>query len=172
MDSKQIKEKIKEGYIRTSVVFEVIGRPAEHIIEALKKLIEFIQQDKKIIIISHKIHDAEEVKEENMREMFSSFMELELLLDSPKKAIEFIYDYMPASMEIIEPSNFSFKLNEFNSVLNDITGRLHQYDAMLKQTNLEKQIIFNKLQEVQKFLKEKGFVKESSKKPENKEEKK
>lgn len=154
MDSKEIKEKVREGWVRANVLFEIIGKPAEHLIDTLKKLVELIGQDKKIIILSSKIHDAEKVED---KDVFSSFSELDLLFETPKGAVEFVYDYMPASIEVTEPNNFNFKLNEFNGIINDIATRLHQYDATLKQTHLEKDILFNHIQGIKKALESKGI---------------
>jgi len=152
MEKKEIKEKISKGWVKASIIFEIIGRPKEHIIEALNKLVEFLKQDKKLILLSEKINEAMPVED---KELFSSFLEIEVLLESPTKAMEFVYDYMPSSIEIIEPTSFNLKLNDLNNLLNDSASKLHRYDALLKQANMEKQIIFNKLKEVQEKLKDK-----------------
>ncbi|MBS3073658.1 hypothetical protein J4465_02590 [Candidatus Pacearchaeota archaeon] len=154
MESKEIKEKVKEGWVRANVLFEIIGKPAEHLIDTLKKLVELIEKDKKIVILSSKIHDAEKVED---KDVFSSFSELDLLFETPRGAVEFVYDYMPASIEITEPNSFNFKLNELNGIVNDIATRLHQYDATLKQTHLEKEILFNHIQGIKKALEDKGI---------------
>ncbi len=170
MDSKEINDKIKEGWLRANIIFEVIGKPAEHIIEALNKLVEVIKQDKKIIIISSKVNDA--IETEN--EFFSSFLELDILLKDSKKIVEFVFDYMPASIEISEPSNFNFKLDEMNGLLNDLATKLHKYDGALKQVNLEKEILFGHIQEIKKALEAKGIklIRQEVKKEETKEEQK
>lgn len=154
MDSKEIKEKVKEGWVRASIIFEIIGKPAEHLIDTLKKLVELIGQDKKIIILSDKIHDAEKVED---KDVFSSFLELDILFENSRKTVEFVYDYMPASIEVTEPNNFNFKLNEFNGVINDVATKLHQYDSLLKQTHMEKEILFNHIQDIKKLLESKGI---------------
>lgn len=168
MDSREIKEKIKEGWLRANIIFEVIGKPAEHIVGALNKLVEVIGQEKEIKILSSKVNDA--VETDNA--FFSSFAEMDILLKDSKKAIEFVFDYMPASIEISEPNNFNFKLDEMNGLLNDLATKLHKYDGALKQANIEKQILFGHIQEIKKALESKGIklIRQEVKKEETKEE--
>jgi len=65
------------------------------------------------------------------------------------RLIEIIFDYMPSSVEIIEPPNFSLKLEDANALLNDLAARLHQYDALLKKSRIELSILSQRLKELE-----------------------
>jgi hypothetical protein len=64
--------------------------------------------------------------------MWSGFLEIELLIDRLATLIGVCFDFMPSSVEIIEPEKLSEDSEYMSDVLNDLTARLHQYDAVAK----------------------------------------
>jgi hypothetical protein len=136
MDKKELKEKIEQGHLLTRAIIEVVGRPKEHVEKAISDLIEHIKQDKEIIVLAeHK----EEAKEQE-KELWGTFVELELLAKNFQKLMGFCFDYMPSSIEIIEPEDFKFKSREVAGFLNDLQEKLHGLGVMIK--NLKNENIF------------------------------
>ena len=56
---------------------------------------------------------------------FSTFTELEILMKNTESLILFSFDYMPASIEVLEPENLVIKNNELSGFMNDLLVRLH-----------------------------------------------
>ncbi len=171
MDKREIKEKITKGWLRAHLVIEVLGKPANYIEESLNMAIDNLEQGKKAEVLEKKVHPAKLVP--NAKEVFTTFAEVEILTQDMGKLIEIIFDYMPSSVEIVEPSNFAMKLEDANAVLNDLIGRLHQYDAIVKQLRIKFEILANKFKEIEAQSKgEKGDKEGEKEKKEDKKEKK
>ncbi len=143
-----IREKLNEGYVRAILIVEVLGRPAEHVGSVLKGVADAIQKDKKIIFLNRKLYRPKKVKE--AKDLFTSFMEIEVLAEGLVKLFDMCFDYMPSSIEIVEPTEVKFNLTQANSIINDLASRLHKYDAVAKELKIEKQILQDKLNELLK----------------------
>jgi hypothetical protein len=144
---EEIREKIRKGYLRCHLVFEVIGNPADFIEKALEGVIENLGKEKGLSMISSNLQKARQYQ--NQENLFSAFAELEILIESFKRFIELIFDFMPSSVEIFEPEEFKVKISDCNSFLNDLAVRLHQYDITLRKVMLERGVLFKKLKELQ-----------------------
>lgn len=148
MDKKEIKDKLAAGWLHSHIIFEILGKPAEHIEKALGILIEKLEKEKNLELLEKKIHKAKKV--EKTKNIFTTFAEVEILINNLPRLVEIIYDYMPSSIEIIEPTSFVFKIEDANALLNDLAARLHQYDALSKKLKLEREILIKRLKELKK----------------------
>ncbi|MDD5086480.1 MAG: hypothetical protein PHV16_01880 [Candidatus Nanoarchaeia archaeon] len=140
MDEKENKKTMKhdsdEGKILVRAIVEIVGKPKEHVENSLKVVVEKIKEGKDLKIIDEKIFDAEPYEK-----MFSAFVELELLLNNIDSLIGFCFDYMPSSLEIVEPEKMKFNSNELAAVLNDMVGKLQNINVRATQNNIEQQSI-------------------------------
>ena len=84
--------------------------------------------------------------------MYTCFAEVEIKVISLLRLIELIFDFMPSSIEILEPSELKFDVLETTSFLNNLTGRLHRYDEIAKIAQLQTQQYARKLQIMQQEL--------------------
>ena len=64
--------------------------------------------------------------------LVSSFADLEFLTKDTSALTFFCFDYMPSSVEIIAPENFTYRGVDFSAFFNDMTGRLHHIDRIVK----------------------------------------
>lgn len=151
MDKREIKSKIDKGWIRANLIIEVLGKPANYLEEALSLAVDALEKGKKAEILDKKIHKATLVK--NAKEVFTAFAEVEILVQKVSALIEIIFDYMPSSVEIVEPSNLALKLEDANALLNDLATRLHQYDALIKKSRIELSILAQKIKELEEKTK-------------------
>lgn len=159
LDEREIRDKLTHGWLHAHLIFEVIGKPAEHIENSLGMLLEKISKEKNLYVIEKKIHEAKQI--DQTKDVFSTFSEVEILVNNLSKIIDIIFDYMPSSIEIVEPTNFTFKIEDANALLNDLAARLHQYDAILKKLRLERSLLIKRLSEELNKNKEKENQKES-----------
>jgi len=154
MENKKVKlrDKLSDGWLQVNIVFEILGKPKEHIIEVLNAMIKKLGEQEYVEIIEKKVHDPHEVKPDEKKGqkevLFSSFAELEIVVKTFHNLVEIIFDYMPASVEVIKPNDLKFKLNEANAVLNDLTARLHQYHMAARTLQVERTLLANKLKSV------------------------
>ncbi|MBN2367786.1 hypothetical protein JXC34_02115 [Candidatus Woesearchaeota archaeon] len=120
MNEREIREKIADGHIHVRVIVEIVGKPKEYVEETLKGHLKNIKADKSIIFVKEEIEPAEKSDD-----YFSSFAELEILLKNPNELLSFCFDYMPSSVEIIEPERLYLNNQDFSQFLNDMQARLH-----------------------------------------------
>ena len=132
-EKSEIKGKVAEGKILTRVIIEIIGKPKEHIEKALKIVVDKIKEQKDIKVVEEKLFDAEK-----QEEMFSTFAELGVLFMDIETLVGFCFDFMPSSVEILDPEKLNFNSNEFAGLINDLLAKLHQMTLKVVQNDIEK----------------------------------
>ncbi|MFH1823303.1 MAG: hypothetical protein ABH817_01130 [archaeon] len=142
MKGRDIKDKISQGWLKVNLLFEVLGRPKEHVEEALKLVLEQIEKEEKVIMLEKRIHESKEIDE-----LFSTFADIDILVENVFTLLQFVFRYMPSSIEITEPTEFKLGLADLNSFFNDLSARLHQYDMALKREKIKNDILEKKLAE-------------------------
>jgi len=147
--------------IRAMIVLEILGRPAEYIVEALDKLVEQLGNEKGIKVINKEIHkpkiveqkkdekENKEQKNENVMkveaELYTTFASVEVEVDEIITMMGIIFRYMPSHVEIISPENLMLSNSDFGTMLNEMTTKLHRYDEITKTVMGEKEILENQL---------------------------
>lgn len=116
------------AHIRCRTIIEVLGKPKEHVENALKQYIEHIKEDSELVVLNE---TYSEIREQG--KLWSKFVELDLVVKGTKKLIGFCFEYMPSSLEIIKPESFIMPNSEFSSFFNDLQARLHDVDMVVKQ---------------------------------------
>ncbi|PIN86430.1 hypothetical protein COV19_04700 [Candidatus Woesearchaeota archaeon CG10_big_fil_rev_8_21_14_0_10_44_13] len=127
LSKEEISDKIEQGYMRVRTIVEMMGAPKDYIVKTLKMYVDKIGQDKDIILLSEKY-----AKPKKQEELFSLFVELEILVKNASTLAFFCFDYMPSSIEIMEPQTFSYKAPDFAAFFNDMQARLHRLDMVIK----------------------------------------
>jgi hypothetical protein len=132
--------------LKVKVILEVLGKPEEHINKTLNLLKEKLEKDEQTFKLeSTKIFDAQSVKEPEG--FFSGFVEADLVFKNLDKLTGFCFDYMPSSVEIIDPESVHMKNSDVNILLNDLLARMHQYDMAMKNMYAENMILKKELKE-------------------------
>lgn len=135
MESKEIKKKIAEGNIHFTTILEMMGKPKEHIEQTLKEYVEKIKNDEHFELVKADFEEAKEFEDG----MFSVFVELDVLSKNAEQLLLFCFDYMPSSIEIIDPEVIKHSSYEFSGYLNDLQTRLHNMDMIVKKVNATNQ---------------------------------
>jgi len=136
MEDKKLKEKLEEGHILARIIIEVVGKPKEHVENSLRLAIKKIKEQKNIILKEGDLFKAKEKEG-----LWSTFSELELLFKDAGSLVGFCFDYVPSSVEILEPKGLRFDTNELSNLINDFLAKLHQIGVSLKKLNSENQIL-------------------------------
>ncbi len=124
-----------EKPIIANVIIEMLGSPKEHIASTLKEYVEKIEEDYKEIRILKK--DLSEPKEkEDEKGLFNVFAEIELEVSGIENLTWFCIDYMPSSVDIIEPSEILYDSGDLTGFMNDLLSKLHQIGGELKKLNI------------------------------------
>jgi hypothetical protein len=115
--------------MNAKAIIEVAGSPKEHIEEVIKKIVEQIKGEKKIL--RYKIFEAQQKEK-----LFFTFTEMEINFNNFEELIGFCLDYFPSSIEILD-GNIDIKREEVENVVNDLLAKLHEYDMNLKNLKAE-----------------------------------
>ena len=133
----------EHAHIRCRTIIEVLGKPKEHVESALKQYIEHIKEDTEFVVLNE---DYSEIREQG--NLWSKFVELELVVKGTMKLISFCFEYMPSSIEVLKPENLTMSNPELSNFLNDLQARLHSVDMVVKQLKAENDFIKNNMSAV------------------------
>ena len=125
-----------EAHIRCRTIIEVLGKPKEHVEEAIAQYIGHIKEDPGLVVLSEEYSEAVE-----QGKLWSKFVELELVIKGTGKLIAFCFQYMPSSLEVIKPEHLVFTNPELSNFLNDLQARLHSVDMIAKQQKAENEFL-------------------------------
>lgn len=134
----------KKG-ITAVLIIEVIGRPPEHLIESLEKMISDIDKEKGVVVKSKDIKKPTLMKDQ--KEFHTTFAEIEIKVEEILDLTRLLFKYMPAHLEIISPESLALTNNGLNDILNELVQRLHGYDEIARIAKTEKDILEKKLKE-------------------------
>ncbi len=149
MNLKDVENKVKEGWIKSNLIFEVVGFPKEHVEKAMNLVLEKLNDEKDIMIFNQEMHEAKKIGDQ----MLSSFSEVGFVSKDFGKLLAIIFDYMPSSVEIIEPISIKEDSGILNDLLNDLIAKIHTYDMTLKKMNAERAILVRELSKYTKLAK-------------------
>lgn len=131
-----IEEKIRQGALLTKVIVEILGAPKEHVEKTLKAVIEKIKEEEPLNVLSGKVFKAKP-----QGRFFSMFTEMEILFNDFAHLADFCFNYLPSSVEIVEPEEFKTKSVNITNVLNDLLAKLHNADMVLKNSQAKNLIL-------------------------------
>lgn len=168
------------------MIVEIMGRPPEHLRKSLEEHIGKLDSVKGVEVINKDFSDTKEVevdeKTPETRGLFTCFCEVEFSVESLAQLANVMFDFMPASIEVVDPSQITLSPEEATGFMNNLTGRLHRYDDVVKILKNQEIAMNQKFGLAQKLLYEYGIIDKEGKilkipegmkkKGENKEEKK
>ena len=106
---------------------EVIGYPEDHVNTVATKVLEKLKKEQGITALQQSLPKAEKVK----NTIFAAMLEVELKVNDYAKLLHFCYDYLPSNLEIVGTEKVTIPVREFSNGLNDMLGKLHQYNLTI-----------------------------------------
>jgi hypothetical protein len=141
-------ERLEKGNVLAKVILEILGAPKEHVEKSLKSYVESLKGGKEFEIVKKDFADAEPQKE-----LFSAFVELDIWFKGPGALLDFCFDSLPSSVEIIKPVSLSMESSELSGVLNDLQARLHQTEMAIKTYKARQELMDkNALEIIRNFV--------------------
>jgi hypothetical protein len=134
-----VGEYLDKGFFHARVIIEVVGAPKEHVDNTLQLFTHKIKQDEERYIITKE--DFEEAEKDGEEKFFTGFAELEILMKDFRALFEFCLDYMPSSIEIMEPEAFKFTANDYNVFINELLAKLHQINGVAKNLKAKNELL-------------------------------
>ena len=129
---------------KVAFIFEMLGKPADFLKESLEKHIDKFGTNKGIKIVSRIVHEPKPI-EGDSNELLTTFAEVEVLVDSLDTIFKIVLHMLPSNVEIIEPTDFKMKNFELNSVLSELSAKIHQYDEIARAVIIERDNLLKKI---------------------------
>ena len=125
-----------EKSVLARVIIEILGAPKDYVENTLKVIADDIAKDPLLRIEKKEFFDAKE-----QDKLFSAFMELEIRFKGIGVLFGFCIDYLPSSIDIIEPEQINYDSKDITDNVNDLMAKLHMIDSALKNTKAENEIL-------------------------------
>jgi len=74
-------------------------------------------------------------------ELFSTFAEIDFRTGTIDVIASFCFEFLPSSIEIMEPEKTEIKLRDISKLMNDILSKVHNADMAVKKLNFENSIL-------------------------------
>lgn len=142
-------------------ILEIIGRPPEHLVETLNKLIDSMNNEKGVKVINKTVKEPVELEKE--KNFYTTFAEVEVEVEEILNIAMLMFKYMPANVEIIEPGLIAVSNNKWGEILSEITRRLHSYDEVARVLQIQNAEMQRKLQELMSKEKNKEKIEKEKK---------
>lgn len=153
--------------IRSLFIFEMLGKPAEHLTETLNKLIDQLDGNKDLEVVRREVHDPklveddetiqnkiEKLERENFikQGLYSTFAEVEVVTEDLNIVMAIVLNMLPAHVEILEPSELTLTNNNMSGLMTELTVKMHKYDEVTKVLMLEKEYLLKQMKEMEDKL--------------------
>lgn len=145
MDNREAKRRVKEeGWLRVRMIQEIAGFPKEHVESSMDQMNGVLAKVVGLEVLEREVHEVRLVDEKN--KIWSMFAELELLIKDFSTLLLVIYDFMPSSIEILEPETIREDTNKLGGAVNDMIAKLHQLDSSVKKLFAQGRFLAGKLE--------------------------
>lgn len=123
------RELMADGWIKAIIVFELAGKPKEHIEKTMKAYLANIKSDGRIKVKQEEYGDTEEHDDG----IFSTFCEIEAVVVNLDTLNWLAVNFMPASIEVIEPDKPEINANHITGWFNDLLAKLHETSNVMRE---------------------------------------
>ncbi|MBU2523495.1 MAG: hypothetical protein KKE23_04385 [Nanoarchaeota archaeon] len=145
-------DRIKQGWLHVNVIIEILGKPKEYIQQVLRTMLEKMKKEERFEVVKEVVAEPREHEG-----YFTSFVDLEIVIKDMNALQEFIFAYLPSSVEIVTPTELNLSLNDANILFNNMAARLHSYDEFTKKLKVANILMTKKLREFKPDISEKDF---------------
>ena len=124
-------EKVKEGWLRTWMMFEVLAVNENTTKESLESLMNKLEKDSRIKMYKKEFGEIKKVEKPllNIEFGYSLTCEVELISKKLDDLVQIVTEYGPSAIEMLEPSKFNMSAGEAQAILNLISQMLHNFAA-------------------------------------------
>ena len=148
--------------IKANLILEIMGRPPEHIKNALDLLFNKIASEKGVLILNKKIHPIKKV--EKSKDLFVTFGEINVEFETLLSFFGILMAYMPSNVEVYEPSSLKLDSVKINEMTNYIVTKLHRYDEIAKRLLAQNNMLAKQLEHIKLGGKIEDIVQDDQKK--------
>jgi hypothetical protein len=142
-----------EDEIKALMIYEILGKPPEYIIEAMNNIIDALARTDGVELIKKNIHEPKQCTQDELKGLFTTFAEVEIKTKDIDTLMVVIFNSMPSHIEIIEPSEIIIKNFQLGSFFSSMITKLHKYDEVVKAIGIERSRIVAIMKQMEEKLK-------------------
>lgn len=127
----QVAEKLKNGWIQASMVFEVLAITEEAAKEALQSHVGKMEKNGLVSMIKKEFLQIEKVGKplQGIETGFSQVCNTEFMARNFDTLVQIVLEFGPASAEILKPEKYQLSAGEAHNVLNIMAEMMHRFAA-------------------------------------------
>jgi hypothetical protein len=125
-----------ENPITARAIIELIGTPKKYLEDTTRKIVESLGSRKELTVLKKEFFEPVD-----KGKFFSTFCELEISFNDLSALMNFCMDYLPSSIEVLEPPNLNLNAISLTNFFNDLLAKLHTLDMGYKELTAQKKIL-------------------------------
>jgi len=128
---QEADEKVREGWLRVSMIFEVLAINEKTTKESLEELINKIEKDSRIKLYKKEFGEIRKVEKPlpNIEFGYSLTCDVELISKKLDDLAQVVSEYGPSAIELLEPLKLNINAGEAQTILNLISSIMHEFAA-------------------------------------------
>jgi hypothetical protein len=128
---EEADEKVKEGWIRTWMMFEVLAVNEETTKNSLESLLTSLDEDGRVKMYKKDFGEVKTVEKpmKNIDIGYSLTCEAEMVSKKLDNLVQVVTEYGPSAIEILEPKCINIDAGEAQIILNSVSQIMHQFAA-------------------------------------------
>ena len=123
--------------IVTRMIVEIMGAPKNHVEDTMKMVVEKFKAEPGLKVVKEKTADCRETE----NKLWATFSEIEFEADNIQKIAGICFDYMPSSIEILEPAGLDMDMAMLADMFNEVLAKLHGYAMHAKKLEAENKLL-------------------------------
>ena len=127
--------------IQFKAIIEILGKPKEHVETTMENVMTELEKKEGITVV-----DKEVAKIKELENFFSTYADLELKVADMDKLIDFCFDFLPSSVDILEPEKFDLDSKKLSDFFNDLLAKLHQQSMIIRNLHAENTLMKQQLE--------------------------
>ena len=128
---QEADEKVREGWLRASMIFEVLAINEKTTKDSLEELINKIEKDSRIKLYKKEFGEIRKVEKPlpNIEFGYSLTCDVELISKKLDDLAQVVSEYGPSAIELLEPLKLNINAGEAQTILNLISSIMHEFAA-------------------------------------------
>ncbi|MBL7160246.1 MAG: hypothetical protein ISS93_00130 [Candidatus Aenigmarchaeota archaeon] len=126
---EQEEKKLKEGWIKTSMMIEVLAVTEEAARSSLEEHVKQMEREKKSLIVKKDFKEIRKVDKPlpNLEVGYSNVVALEVLAADFDTLVFIAMNYAPTTIEIFSPDRIQMDAGEAQGILNSVSDLIHKF---------------------------------------------
>ncbi len=129
MDSEAMERKLKEGWVKSWMMIEVLAINEEAAKQSLESHVEKMGKEKKTLIAKKEFKEVKPIENPfpKVEKAYSYVVELEVLTENFETLVYLAMNYAPSGVEILHPEKIVLDMGEAQGIVVSVADMLHKF---------------------------------------------